>query len=315
MVYEQIVNPILQSRCVQCHNAGKSKGDLRMDTPDKLKKGGEGGPIFVAGKAADSEMIKRCLLDESDEHHMPPKGKTPLTEQQITLLSWWIDQGASFDKKVADLAVTETVKPALASLGQATGSLGATIADAGSVKSSTGPAPLSPVLTMNVPAANPKVIDKLKNMGLLVLPLSKENNQLEVSAVNVRTFSDGQAATLARLADQIVWLKLGDTQITDAALVSIAKLKNLQKLHLERTAVSDAGLKKLTGLTYLEYLNLYGTKITDDGLSSLSDLKALKSVYVWQTKVTETGINALKQALPNVEVVGGMSENGVAALK
>jgi Leucine-rich repeat (LRR) protein len=148
-----------------------------------------------------------------------------------------------------------------------------------------------------------------------VLPLSKENNQLEVSAVNLRTFSDGQAATLARLADQIVWLKLGDTQITDAALVSIAKLKNLQKLHLERTAVSDAGLKKLTGLTYLEYLNLYGTKITDDGLSSLSDLKALKSVYVWQTKVTEAGINALKQALPNVEVVGGMSENGVAALK
>jgi hypothetical protein len=168
---------------------------------------------------------------------------------------------------------------------------------------------------MNVPAADPKVIDELKKLGLLVLPLSKENNQLEISAVNVRTFTDAQASALVKLSDQIVWLKLGDTQITDEALTAIGKLKNLQKLHLERTAVTDAGLKKLTGLTYLEYLNLYGTKITDAGLADLAGLKALRSVYVWQTKVTEAGITALKQALPNVEVVGGMKENGVAMVK
>lgn len=310
MVYEQIVNPILQSRCVQCHNAEKSKGDLRMDTPDKLTKGGKEGPIFIAGKGADSEMIKRCLLDESDEYHMPPKGKTPLTDQQITLLTWWIDQGASFSKKVADLTVTDMVKPALASLGN--GKAAATAEVAGKAVPASGPAPLSPVLTMKVPAADPKLIDELKKTGLLVLPLSKENNQLEVSAVNVRTFNDAQAATLVKLSNQVVWLKLSDTQITDAALASIAKLKNLQKLHLERTAITDAGLKKLTGLTYLEYLNLYGTAITDAGLTSLSDLKALRSVYVWQTKVTESGITTLKKALPNLEVIGGMSENGVA---
>ncbi|ARK10313.1 c-type cytochrome domain-containing protein [Fibrella sp. ES10-3-2-2] len=315
LVYEQIVNPILQTRCVQCHNAEKSKGDLRMNAPDQLGKGGENGPAFVAGKGADSEIIKRCLLDEDDEHHMPPKGKTPLTEQQITLLTWWIDQGASFDKKVADLTVTETVKPALASLGQATGGAvgnsGNRLADA----KPAGPAPLSPVLTMNVPAADPKVIDELKKTGLLVLPLSRENNQLEISAVNVRTFSDAQATLLVKLADQIVWLKLGDTQITDAAIASIARLKNLQKLHLERTRITDVGLQKLTSLTYLEYLNLYGTAMTDAGLISLAALKALRSVYVWQTKVTESGITALKKALPNVEVVGGMSEGGVAVVR
>ncbi|MEZ0486130.1 c-type cytochrome domain-containing protein [Fibrella aquatica] len=312
LVYEQIVNPILQTRCVQCHNAEKSKGDLRMDTPENLLKGGGDGPIFVAGKGADSEMIKRCLLDEDDEHHMPPKGKTPLIEQQITLLTWWIDQGASFDKKVADLAVTETVKPALASLGQTTGGDISSSAGLLAETKPAGPTPLSPVLTMKVPAADSKVIDELKKTGLLVLPLSKENNQLEISAVNVRTLTDAQVAGLVKLADQIVWLKLGDTQITDAAMASIAKLKNLQKLHLERTQITDAGLKKLTGLMYLEYLNLYGTAITDAGLTSLSDLKALRSVYVWQTKVTESGIAALKKALPNIEVVGGMSESGVA---
>jgi uncharacterized membrane protein/mono/diheme cytochrome c family protein len=313
MVYEQIVNPILQSRCVQCHNAEKSKGDLRMDTPDYLKKGGGDGPIFVAGKGADSEMIKRCLLDEADEHHMPPKGKPQLTPEQVTLLSWWIDEGAAFDKKVADLKMSEAVKPALAALGGGTlkAAAGGEAVAAAPAKPA-GPVPLSPVLTMNVPAADAKVVEELKKTGLLVLPLSKENNQLEISAVNVKTLTDAQVAGLAKLTDQIVWLKLSDTQITDAAMATIGKLKNLQKLHLERTRITDAGLRQLTGLTYLEYLNLYGTGITDAGLTSLAGLKSLKTVYVWQTKTTEAGIAKLKQALPNVEVIGGMMGNTVA---
>ncbi len=311
MVYAQIVNPILQTRCVQCHNAEKSKGDLRMDTPDKLKKGGEDGPIFVAGKGIDSEMIKRCLLDDGDEHHMPPKGKTQLTDQQVTLLTWWIDQGASFDKKVADLTVNDAVKPALASLGGGAITSGdKTLAVAGSLPSA--PRPVSPVLTMKMPPADPKAVEELKKTGLLVLPLSKENNQLEVSAVNVRTFSDPQAALLTKISTQLVWLKLGDTQITDGAMVSIAKLKNLQKLHLERTAITDAGLRQLANLPYLEYLNLYGTAITDGGLAALNTLKSLQTVYLWQTKTTESGITKLKKAMPNLEVVGGMSESGIA---
>lgn len=315
LVYEQIVNPILQARCVQCHNAEKSKGNLRMDTPDYLKKGGEEGPVFVAGNGADSRMVKYCLLDESEEMHMPPKGKPQLTPDQITLLSWWIDQGASFDKKVADVKITDAVKPALASLG------GGAVAGSGEAiaanvpASATGPKPESPVLTMKVPAADPKIVDELKKTGLLVMPLSKENNQLEVSAVNVKTLTDSQVAALAKLTEQIVWLKLSDTQITDAAMATVAKLKNLQKLHVERTALTDAGLRQLTGLKYLEYLNLYGTQITDAGLASLADLKSLLKVYVWQTKTTEAGIAKLRQALPNVEVIGGMSENTVAVIE
>lgn len=314
MVYAQIVNPILQTRCVQCHNAEKSKGDLRMDTPAMLKKGGEDGPIFVAGKGVDSEMIKRCLLDDGDEHHMPPKGKTPLTDQQVTLLTWWIDQGALFDKKVTDLTVNDAVKPALASLGGGTITAGdKTLAVAGSMPAA--PRPVSPVLTMKMSVADPKVVEELKKTGLLVLPLSKENNQLEVSAVNVRTFSDAQAALLTKISTQLVWLKLSDTQVGDGAMASIAKLKNLQKLHLERTAITDAGLRQLTGLPYLEYLNLYGTAITDAGLTSLASLKSLQTVYLWQTKTTEAGIANLRKALPNLEVVGGMSGSSVALIK
>lgn len=303
MVYDQIVNPILKARCVQCHNADKSKGDLRMDTPAMLQKGGEDGPIFVAGKGSESDMIKRCLLPVEDEHHMPPKGKTQLTDSQVAILSWWIDQGAPFDKKVADLKVPDDIKPALASLG----------AGQGTGKSSE-PAPESPVLTMKLPAADAKAIDEMKQAGLLVLPLSKEQNQLEVSAVNARTFNDAQATLLPKAAEQIVWLKLGETAITDAALAQVAKLKNLQKLHLEQTKVTDAGLKQLKELPYLEYLNLYGTAITEAGMKQLAGMKSLKKIYIWQTKVTDQQVAELKKAMPTVEFVGGLNEQAIAEL-
>ena len=310
MVYQQIVNPILQTRCVQCHNANKSKADLRLDTPEMIKKGSEDGPVFVAGKSLESELAKVCLLDEDDDHHMPPKGKTQLKEGQIALLTWWIDQGAPFDKKVADLKVNDAIRPVLASLGGG-GSIEAGTGVAGG-QTQSKPSVDSPVLTMKVPVADPTVIAELKKTGLLVLPLSKELNQLEISAVNVRSFTDAQAAALPKLSNQIVWLKLGDTQISDAALTQIAKLKNLQKLHLEETKVTDAGLKNLKGLTNLEYLNLYGTAVTDAGLGALADLKSLKTVYLWQTKVTEQGIANLKKIMPNLEIIGGISEQTLA---
>ncbi len=309
LVYEQIVNPILQSKCVQCHNAGKSKGGLRYDTAEMLTKGGENGPVFVAGDAAQSEMLKRCLLPLEDDHHMPPKGKNQATDEQVALLTWWIEQGAPFDKKVAELTVTETVKPALASLGggAAAGHSGA--ATTGVVAAVSRPE--SPVLSMKIPAANPQLIEELKKDGLLVIPVSKELNQLEISAVNAGSFNDSQAALLPKLADQIVWLKLGNTQISDVAMGHIARLKNLQKLHLEQTKITDAGLKLITTLPYLEYLNLYGTGVTDAGLRSLSGFKNLQTVYLWQTNVTEAGLAAQRKAMPGVEFVGGSGEQGI----
>ena len=305
MVYQQVVQPILKQSCVQCHNSGKMKGELRMDQIALIKKGGENGPIFVAGNSAESEMLKRCLLPLEDEHHMPPKGKTQLTESQISLLTWWIDQGAAFDKKVIDLKVTDNIKPVLAALAGGAAAVGVATAASGPTESA--------VLKLKLPAPDSKAMEALKKANVLVMPLASEQpNLLEISTINAANFNDQQAALLAPLAQNIVWLKLGDTQISDRTLAEIAKMKNLQKLHLENTAVTDAGLKNLKALPYLEYLNLLGTGITDAGLKELSACKALQQVYLWQSKATEAGVAALKQALPNVEVVLGTTEAQIA---
>ncbi len=303
IVYQDIVQPMLSVHCTQCHNATKKKGDLRMDSFAYLTKGGEDGPIFVAGKSAESEMLKRCLLPLNDDDHMPPKGKPQLSDNQIALLAWWIDQGAPVDKKVAQLKTDEKIKPALASL-----SVGEN-AKEGDGYNATG----SPVLSLKVPEPNEKAVASLKSAGLLVNPVAAEQNFLEVSAVNAPEFTDAKVALLTPLAEQIIWLKMGDTKITDAAMGEIAKLKNLNKLHLEYTAVTDAGLKNLQNLPYLQYLNLVGTKVTDAGLQSLGSLKAIKDVFVWKSGVTEAGIAQLRKARPELNIVTGLDEAAVAA--
>ncbi len=303
IVYQDIVQPMLSVHCVQCHNSNKQKGNLRMDSFAYLTKGGEGGPVFVAGNSIESEMLKRCLLPLEDDDHMPPKGKPQLSDHQIALLAWWIDQGAPVDKKVADLKADDAIKPALASLSKA---------PAGTEMEGTQPTG-SPVLALTVPAPNEKAVTSLTSVGLLVNAVAAEQNFLEVSAVNAGEFSDAKVALLTPLAEQIIWLKLGDTKITDAGMSEIAKLKNLNKLHLEYTAITDAGLKNLQDLPYLEYLNLVGTKVTDAGLQNLASLKTIRDVYVWKSGVTEAGIAQLRKARPDLNVVTGLDEAAVAA--
>ncbi|MBE9465822.1 c-type cytochrome domain-containing protein [Dyadobacter subterraneus] len=299
VVYKDIVQPILEMRCVQCHNANKQKGGLRMDNMAMLLKGGEDGPVFVSGKALESAMIKRCLLPETDDDHMPPKGKPQLSDSQIALLSWWIEQGASADKKVSDLKISEQVKPALASLTSGSGGE--------NTKSDE-----SPVLTLQVPVPNEKAVEAIKKTGLLVMPISHDKNLLEVSAVNASGFGDGQINLLSPLSEQIIWLKLGSTKVTDAATKEIAKLKNLNKLHLEYTAVTDAGLIALKDLQYLEYINLVGTKVTDAGLKNLASSKSLKNIYIWKSAVTENGIAEVQKLHPDLHIINGFNEAKVA---
>jgi uncharacterized membrane protein/mono/diheme cytochrome c family protein len=298
VVYNDIVQPILQMRCVQCHNANKQKGDLRLDNLAMMVKGGEGGPAFISGKSMDSDMIKRCLLPEDDDDRMPPKGKPQLTEGQIALLAWWIDQGAPVDKKVAELKVSDAIKPALTAL---TGS-------PSSSQQSKAPA----IAGLKVPVADVKAIEKLREAGLIVNNISHDQNLIEVSAVNASSFGDAQITLLTSLSDQIAWLKLGGTKITDVSLKEIAKLKNLNKLHLDRTLITDAGIANLKTLPYLEYINLVGTKITDNGLRDVATMKGLKSVYVWQSAVTDSAVAGAVKLHPGLTIISGFNESTVS---
>ena len=102
LVFKHVILPMLEAKCNKCHNADKSKGDLRMDTYELAIKGGENGNNIVPGKPADSLAIQRMELPLDDDEHMPPDGKEQATAEELALLKWWIQEGASDKLKVAD---------------------------------------------------------------------------------------------------------------------------------------------------------------------------------------------------------------------
>src|SRR5262245_15328574 len=72
--FEKKIRPVLVAHCYECHSAKakKLKGNLRLDSRDGVRKGGDTGPALVPGKPQDSLLIKAVRYTD-DELKMPPK--------------------------------------------------------------------------------------------------------------------------------------------------------------------------------------------------------------------------------------------------
>lgn len=105
-VYAAWIAPVLDARCAACHGEEKQKGEYRLDSLAALLKSGDSEkPGVVPGKSADSLVIQRMELPEDDDEHMPPAEKTQHTPDELALLKWWIDSGASDSQKITDAAI------------------------------------------------------------------------------------------------------------------------------------------------------------------------------------------------------------------
>ncbi len=283
--YEHVIVPIFAATCTSCHGAEKAKGKFRLHTPEEITK----SETVVGGKPGESTVIERIFLPGEDEDVMPPEGKKQLTEDQKKLIRWWVAEGASFDKKISELNVPADIKPILTSYVYAPPKVVVI------KKAFDLPEPAA--------AADAAAVGAVAKAGVLIMPLAQDTKYLSANAINVaKSFNDAQVKLFVPLSEQLTWLDVSRSGISDASAADIGKLTKLTKLHLENTAVTDATLAQLGGLQNLEYLNLYGTKVTDAGLAHLKGLKKLKKLYVWQTGVTEAGAKQLQATLPEVEV-------------
>ena len=158
-----------------------------------------------------------------------------------------------------------------------------------------------------VAAADPQALQKINSLGGGAMPLAANTNLLSVNfSLAGAKIDDAALESLKGVTDQIVWLNLANTSVTDNGLKALTGLKNLRRLHLEKTGIGDDGLASIKGLGELQYLNLYGTKVTDKGVASLGGLKKLKNVYLWQTAVTDGGAAELAKVLPGLYINRGI---------
>jgi mono/diheme cytochrome c family protein len=280
-VYDGIVEPVLAQKCMQCHNEKKKKGDFQLHTLEALMKGGKNGKAIVAGDLDHSEFIRRILLDKGDEKHMPPKGKSQLTQPEIDLLSWWVLHGVSASQPIKAVAANDTIMQFLS--------------DAG--KQSAGPAALD-----SIAPADAASIAALKKINVAVVPLATGTHFLELNMVNAPSFGDKEAPLLQKLAPQVMWLVLADTKITDAGLQPLKSCANITRLNLKNTAITNASISLIGQFKKLEYLNIVGTKIDDAGLLNLTPAPTLKKIFCWQSDITPNGVMAFQKKYPNIEI-------------
>jgi mono/diheme cytochrome c family protein len=109
LAFEKDILPMFQQACAKCHLGDAAMGKLQLGSEAALVRGGSSGPAIVAGKSADSLLVKR-ILGLTDAPRMP-MGADPLTPEQVKLIREWIDQG---DINSAAAAATADASPTAA---------------------------------------------------------------------------------------------------------------------------------------------------------------------------------------------------------
>ena len=290
VVFNDMVKPILEQKCVACHNSKKSKGDLIMETQELLLKGGKNGKLWDPTTADLGLMMQRVHLPLDAKEHMPPIGKPQLTDEEKTILFHWIKSGADFKKKIAELAAADTLK-IIAKTALKTGET-----DHYTFK-----------------AADENTVKKLNNNYRIVYPVAPNSPALGVDFFGASFFSSEKLKELQAVKEQIVNLNMNKMPVKDDDLKAIAAFTNLRKLNLSFTQLTGAGLGELKNLKELRQLSLSGTGVKLTDLDVLKNLPHLSSIHLWNTGISGNDIAALKTAFPKTLIDSGYRGDTVIA--
>ena len=265
--FSKRVLPIFQKNCISCHGPDEQAKGLRLDSVADIMDANADGLLLVAGKADESELFRRISLPEDDQEIMPPSDfGSPLSTADQELIKQWINEGANFDQQ--DLETSNEADTIVVA---------------------------SPVAAED--------LAKLTQIGALAAPIAQDTNLIQVDFSQISSqIGDEQLTLLQPFKEQLHWLDVGGTKITDDGLAKLAVFPNLVRLHLENTSIGDNGLQHLQTLTRLTYLNIFNTQVSDVGLEHLKPLEKLDQIYLWKTQVTEAVAEKLMADRPNLAV-------------
>lgn len=290
-VYKHMVRPILEQKCMGCHNSKKAKGELVMETEELLLKGGKNGKLWDTTESDLGLMLQRIHLPLEQKKHMPPKNKPQLTEEEIVVLTQWIRKNADFKLRVADLGTADTLY----------------VIAQKKFSSSEG-------IVYDFEEADASVVSKLNTANRVVMPEATGSPALAVSFFNANLFSNAQLNELKEIRKQVVSLNLAQMPLKDGDMKTVSEFENLRQLNLSFTGISGSSLNELKKLKFLRSLSLSGTNISATQLEQLQSFPDLKTLYIWNTPVTTADVAKLQQKFKAVRFETGF-KNDTMVLK
>ncbi|MEO1526090.1 MAG: hypothetical protein AAFX06_11685 [Planctomycetota bacterium] len=117
---------------------------------------------------------------------------------------------------------------------------------------------------------------------------------------------ENDAVTIAPLESvanlpRVRQLLLSGTQVDDASLRHVRKLKHLRAIYMwDASEVSDEGFRNLQGLPRLELIHLSKSRITDKSLEIASRMPSLQVLSMQYNDFSDEGVRHLA-ALPNLK--------------
>jgi len=280
-LYEDVVLHTITQKCVQCHGAERQKGKLRLDGKEWMLKGGKNGEVIDLKNPENSEILKRVLLELNDEHHMPPKDKNQLSEDELVILTWWLQSGAEFDKKIALFKRDQKIEKALSSFHQ-------------SIKAETK----IEVIREKIAAIPTSTLSKLEKSGWVISPLSSTDNYVRVVGFNLEVPLNNALEDLKQIKSNIVELKFSFKKISDSNILVLKDFKNLEKLWLDHTMITDNALKLMNEFQKLTYLNVSHTAVTAKGIELLNPNSMIKKIYAYNTGIQKSELNQMSKRMP-----------------
>ena len=282
-VYLDLISPIMNNRCVSCHNEDKKKGDLDLTSFSNLMKGGENGEAIIPGTPNSSDLFRRITLPATHDDFMPTEGKRPLTDDEVTLIGWWIKMNApskgSFTALKPDKEMIDNVNRQL-----------------GLDKNN--------FLRQMVQSPKGEIIDSLSNQGFILNSLIKDNFFLEANfSLSEKELTINSIETLMQIKDQLIWLNISNSNVTDGNLEEIGQLENLIKLNLSKNKISDNGLIHLEKLKNLESLNLFNTEVSNGLLTIIPKFTHLKRLYLSESNATNEIVSQLRRESGNLKII------------
>lgn len=278
-VYTDVTKYIIQEKCQHCHDEEKQKGKLRLDNIDAIFKGGKSGKTIDLNDLKNSEFLKRILMNEDEDHHMPPKKEKQLTLNEVKILEWWISNKCNSTKKFSDFEMDSIFRINLI----------------GYQKERNAQKIHASLDRIEVHAISNTKKSMLSNVGLIVSEVSKNDNHIRVTGFNLVKPIKDILPQLSELKDQLIELKLQNTGLTDNDLKFISTLSSLEKLWIGNNQLSDQGLNYIGNLKHLRYLNLSGTKITSKGIQHIIKTnQSLSEIIAYDIQFSESEKHNLK---------------------
>ena len=282
-IYLDLISPIMDKRCISCHNLEKKKGDLNLTSFSSLMKGGESGKIIIPGDKSSSDLFRRITLPANHKDFMPTEGKQPLTGDQVALIGWWIEKNAP---STGYLTALNPNKEIIDNVNRQLG-----LDDFNFLRKKVQP-------------PKKEIIDSLSNNGFILNVLMKENYFLEANfSLSKKKLTPNTIETLLQIKKQLIWLNLTGSNVSDDNLKKIGELERLMKLNLSKTKISDKGLTHLEKLEKLESLNLFRTKVSDELINVIPKIPNLKRLYLSESNATEEIVSQLKKSKQNLEII------------